>query len=138
MTPLARLYAHRKLNDHDRYLAEAVPLMHKQLLLQGKSDNAVIDVLFELFYRLQLIGRQIKNSQIHQTGVAAHKSLIAACDHASDKSKLTVDPSTDQKLAICAALDTLAKLAGLLSNKLYFESKLIAEKLVAEMKKVPV
>ena len=52
MTPLARLYAHRKLNDHDRYLAEAVPLMHKQLLLQGKSDNAVIDVLFELFYRL--------------------------------------------------------------------------------------
>lgn len=137
MNPLALIFAHQKLNANDLYLAEAVPLLHKRLLLEGKAHNLIIDTLFELAYRTQLIGAQIKNQTIYQAGVAAHKALIAACDHANEKGKPTLDPSTDQKKSICNALDTLAKLAGMMNNKTYHESRLRAERLVAEMNKRP-
>ena len=136
MTPLALIFAHQKLNDDDRYFAEAVPLMHKRLLLEGKAHNSVIDTLFELAYRLQIIGTQIKNQPIYQTGVAAHKALIAACDHAADKSKLTINPSTDQKRAICNALDTLARLAGLMNNRIYHGSRILAEQMMQNMEMI--
>lgn len=133
MSPLARLFSAQKLNDHDRFIAECLPLMHKRLLLEGKAGNQIIDVLFELSYRLQCIGSMTQSKPIYRTGVDAWNALIAACDVASDQGKQAINPSTDQKRVICAAMDTLAKLAGVLTNKVFIESNLQAQAYMARM-----
>lgn len=122
MNPLAFIYGKQKIKDNDLYLAQCLPLMHKRLMLQGKSSNLEIDVLFELCYRIIYIASASRNDRMGMIAMAAQKALVAACDTAADKCKLTIDPSTDQKRTICTALDLLATIAPQLTNETYFKA----------------
>ncbi len=126
LNPLTWLYGRRKISNDDLLLAQCLPLMHKRLFLQGKSSNAEIDVLFELFYRLIGIASFSNNEKIRQISREAQQALIGTCATAADKQLLTLNPSTDQKKAICAALDLLAQIAPQLTNETYFKSNAFA------------
>ncbi len=127
MNPLTLLYGKRKISGNDLYLSQCLPLMHKRLLLEGKSRNPEIDALFELAYRLVALASLSGNQRMNAIAGEAQKALVAACDVAADKGNLIIAPSTDQKRAICTALDLLAAIAPQLSNELYFKSVLFAE-----------
>lgn len=120
MNPILRLiYEKQKLNERDRYMAEAMPLLRKRLMLEGKSDNAEIDELLFQLYRLNAIGALHNNKPLLDAYSSANRALVAACDVACDQRKRTISPSTDQRRDICRALDTLAALAQSMTNKTY-------------------
>ena len=127
MNPLARLFGQKKIGGHDLPSAQIMPLIYKKAFLEGRANNNHIDVMFELFYRLLGIASLSNNPRIGKISAEAQNALVAACSNAADKGKLTIDASTDQKKAICAALDLLAQIAPQLTNETYFKSKVYAE-----------
>lgn len=126
MSPLARIYAAQKLNAHDLFIAECAPLSAKCAFVEGRADNQVIDCIFELAAQCKLIGEMVNNKDVYRIGVDAWNALIAACASAADRGLSALDPSTDQKRTICAALDTLARIAHTLTNKVYHVTKIMA------------
>ena len=127
MNPLARLFGQKKISGHDLQSAQIMPLIYKKVFLEGRANNNHIDVMFELFYRLLGIASLSNNPRIGKISAEAQNALVAACSNACDKGRLTIDASTDQKKAICAALDLLAQIAPQLTNETYFKSKVYAE-----------
>lgn len=137
MTPALRLiYEKQKLNEHDRYLAEALPLLRKRLMLEGKANNAEIDNIFEQLYRLNAIGSMHKSQPLLDAYLAANRALVAACDIACDQRKPTIAPSTDQKRDIGRALDALAALARSMTNKTYVMACVYASEAIQANRKI--
>lgn len=135
MNPALKLiFETQKLNDNDRYMAEAMPLLRKRLMLEGKADNAEIDNLYEQIYRLNAIGCMHKNQPLIDISLEANQALTAACDVACDQRKRSIAPSTDQKRSIERAMDALARLAGTITNKTYLHACIHAAMALAESK----
>lgn len=134
MNALGRLFAAQKLSPHDLMIAELRPLSAKCALLEGRADNAVIDCLFELAAQCKLIGEMVSNQNVYRVGVDAWNALIAACASASDRSLQVLDPSTDQKRIICAALDLMHRIAHTLTNKVYHPTHMMAIDGYAQMR----
>lgn len=134
MTPLARLYGNQRLEGHDLLIAETMPLMHKRLLEEGKAGNQIIDVLFELAIRLQIIGDVAKNAPIKKLGEDCALALQKACDIANQQGALVISPSTDQMRVIGRALETLAKLAHTVTKKTHMMAVFAAAELYGQIK----
>lgn len=134
MTPLARLYGNQRLEGDDLLVAETMPLMHKRLLEEGKAGNQIIDVLFELAIRLQIIGDVAKNAPIKKLGEDCALALQKACDIANQQGALVISPSTDQMRVIARALETLAKLAHTVTKKTHLMAVFAAAELYGQIK----
>jgi hypothetical protein len=135
MTPLARLYGHQRLEGDDLLIAEMMPLMHKRLLEEGKAGEPIIDVLFELAIRLQIIGDVAKNAPIKKLGEDCALALQKACDIANQQGKYIIEPSTDQMRVICRALEALAKLAHTVTKKTHLMAVFAAAELYGQIKR---
>ena len=134
MTPLARLYGNQRLEGDDLIVAETLPLMHKRLLEEGKAGEPIIDVLFELSMRLQIIGDVAKNAPIKKLGEDCALALQKACDIANQQGALAISPSTDQMRVIARALETLAKLAHTVTKKTHLMAVFAAAELYGQIK----
>ena len=134
MTPLARLYGNQRLDGDDLIVAETLPLMHKRLLEEGKASNQIIDVLFELSIRLQIIGDVAKNAPVKKLGEDCALALQKACDIANQQGALVINPSTDQMRVIARALETLAKLAHTVTKKTHLMAVFAAAELYGHIK----
>lgn len=134
MTPLARLYGNQRLDGDDLLVAETLPLMHKRLLEDGKAGEPIIDVLFELAIRLQIIGDVAKNAPVKKLGEDCELALQKACDIANQQGAMVINPSTDQMRVIARALEALANLAHTVTKKTHLMAVFAAAELYGQIK----
>lgn len=136
MNPIARLNGTRRLDPDEKQCAAIFPLIKLDALKEGRATNPVIDDLFIISLRLQIIGGINENANIISQGQRMAQILQSCCDLACDRDEMVIRPSTDQMKIIKKACFTLSNLADTLTRKTYFAAVLGADELFAQIKKV--